>query len=76
MHDDPKHPTPSEGLVPDYESENDLERLTDDTPDTFDEPMDENNLENELPEGGVYPGDTDFEQALEDDEVDRFGESG
>lgn len=76
MQDDPKHPNFSDGLVPDHDSENDHERLTDDTPDTFDEPMGENKLENELPEEGVYPEDTDFEQALEDDEIDRFGENG
>lgn len=72
--DDPKHPTPSSGLVPDEEQEINSDRLTDDTPDRFDTPMDDENIENELPEEGVYPGDTEFEQDLEDEEVRRYGE--
>lgn len=74
MSDDPRHPTPSTGLVPDPDSETDPDRLTADTPDGFDEPMDEENLENELPEEGVYPGDTEFEQDIGDDEIERYGE--
>ncbi len=74
MSDDPRHPTPSTGLVPDSDGYTDRDRLTTDTPDGFDEPMDEENLENELPEEGVYPGDTEFEQDIEDDEIDRYGE--
>ena len=50
--DDPKHPTPSTGLVPDEEQEINPDRLTDDTPDHFDTPMDDENVENELPEEG------------------------
>ncbi len=78
MRDDPEHPTPSGGLVPDVDSYTDPERLTDGTPDAFDEPVDEGG-ESEAPEEratpgeSVYPGDTDFEQALEDDEEDRYG---
>lgn len=74
MDGDPRHPTPSAGLVPDPDGTTDIDRLTADTPDSFDEPMDEESLENELPEEGVYPGDTDFEQDLEDDEIERYGE--
>ena len=72
--DDPRHPTHSAGLVPDTEDEASIDRLTSDTPDRFGEPMDDENLENELPEEGVYPGDTEFEQDMEDDEIDRYGE--
>lgn len=73
MTKDPQHPTPSEGLVPDPDGENDLDTVTDGTPDTFDAPMDEDELENELPEEEVYPADTDFEQELEDEEINRYG---
>ena len=72
--DDPHHPTPSKGLVPDEEQEINRERLTDDTPDRFDTPMDDENIENEFPEKGVYPSDTEFEQELEDEEIRRYAE--
>jgi hypothetical protein len=65
--DDPQHPTPSGGLVPDLDDETNINRLKGDTPDTFDA---------EIPEEGVYFGDTEFEQELEDDESDRYGEAG
>ncbi len=71
--DDPRHPTPSAGLVPDTEDEMSLERLTSDTPDRFEEPVDGENLENESPEEGSYPRDTEFEQDMEDDELGRYG---
>ena len=76
MRDDPERPTPSDGLVPDVDSYTDPERLNDGTPDTFDEPVAENEAPEEraTPGESVYPGDTDFEQAVEDVEVDRYVE--
>lgn len=73
MRDDPHHPTPSDGLVPNLEGETNLDRLTGDTPDTFSEET-ADDLDNALPE--VYPKDSEFEQELEDDESERYGEAG
>lgn len=50
-----------------------MNRLTAITPATFDNSVDEE-FENELPKGGVCPGDTEFEQELED-EVERYGQA-
>jgi len=41
MRNDPEHPVLSDGLVPDVDNHTDPESLTDGTPDTFDEPVDE-----------------------------------
>lgn len=71
--DDPRHPTPSAGLVPDPEDETSVERLTGDTPDRFDRPVDDEGGD-ELPEEDSYPGDAELEQDTEDDEISRYGD--
>ena len=72
MVDDPHNPNLEGGLVPDEEAQLNPDVLTDDTPDHFSTPMDDENLENELPEEGVYPGDTEFEEDLEEEEIRRY----
>jgi hypothetical protein len=102
---DDKRAHPSEGLVPGSDTEVNPEELGYETPDTFADPLDEDDLENILPEEGVspedvafvedleggfepqdeagdspdstvtpYEGDTDFEEDLEDAEVERYGD--
>ncbi len=72
--DNPHNPDLEGGLVPDEEAQIKPELLTDDTPDTFGTPVDDEILENEPSEEAVYPGDTDFEQDLEDEEIRRYTE--
>lgn len=62
---------PSSGLVPEPGAEMNLRDLGYETPDAFDEPMDEDDFENDLPEEGVSPEDVAFEQDLEADLEDE-----
>lgn len=74
--DNPHNPDLEGGLIPDEEAQISPDLLTDDTPDRFDTPVDDETLENEPPEEGVYPGDTEFEEDLEDEEISRYGDEG
>ncbi len=51
--DDSHNPNLEGGLILDEEAQISPDLLTDDTPSTFDAPMDDENVENELPEEGV-----------------------
>lgn len=64
--DDERQP-PSSDLVPETEAEMDPLEGGYETPDAFDTPMDEDTLENELPEEGVSPEDVAFAEELEGD---------
>lgn len=67
---------PSAGLVPDIEGPEDMHRLEDETPDTLGDPMDDDSLENELPEEGVTPEEVAFERDLEGDLEQETEDSG